>query len=227
MVKEIITDLDILADRSDEVDTKKDNALIRQTVLDLKDTIREQGLACLSAPQIGVKIRVFCINFNGDIRSFVNPIITNVKGFELSRETCPSLPGKTFIRPRHNQIDVAYQTPIGKIESNQLAGLAAKVYQKCVDNLDGLLLCDVGLEIDEDFDKASDKEKEEVIKMYLDSLDIRQKQVEKEIEETPELKKTADAIKFMESVQRGETVLKTVKLTPEEIEKKNQAIESL
>lgn len=225
MIKEIVTDIDSLSVRSDEIDVRKDNGIAREIIINLKDTIKHNNLTSLAAIQIGYNKRIFCINFKGDIRTFVNPIITNVKGFELSREVCPSLPEKTFIRPRYNQIEVTYQTPLSKIESTQLIGLSAKVFQECVDHLDGLLLSDVGLEIDADFDSATETEREEVIRMYLDSLDIKQKEIEKEIQEDPELKQVDDAIKFIEGVQKGEVTLKEVELTEEQLERKNKLIE--
>ena len=85
---DIVKDLDKLAQRSSEVDIKKDNKLIRDTIITLKDLIREKKLTYLTAPQIDVPIRVFVINFNNSLRSFVNPIISETKGFELSREKC-------------------------------------------------------------------------------------------------------------------------------------------
>ena len=208
-MKEIITDIDKLNEIGicDVIDTRKENELLREIIVNLKEVVRSQNLSSLSAPQLGYDKRVFVINYNGDIRTYVNPMIVNVKGLELSRETCPSLPGKEYIRIRHNEIQVAYQTPLGKYESAKLFGLVAKVFQHEVDHLDGLLLCDVGLEVDEEFDKATDEERQEVINMYLDSLDRKQKQLEKEIQENKDLKQVSDAIDFMNGVREG-----TVKL---------------
>jgi len=207
---DIITDIDKLSVRADEVDVRKENSLIREIVVELKKTIRENNLTSLSSTQLGYDKRVFVINFNGELRAFVNPVITEVKGFELSRETCPSIPDKTFIRPRHNDIRVMYQTPLGKIESKQFLGLAAKIFQHEIDHLDGLLLSDIGLEIDDDFDNASDEDKMKVIQMYLDSLDIRQKEMNKEIDNDKELKQLSDGIKFMEKVKKGEVQIERV-----------------
>ena len=176
----------------------------------LKNAVREHNLLSLSANQIGFDKRIFVINFNGTIRTFVNPVITQVKGFELSRETCSSIPDKTFIRPRHNDIQVMYQTPLGKIESKRFMGAAAKVFQHEMDHLDGLLLSDIGLEIDELFDKATDEERQEVINMYIDSLDIKQKEIDKEIEDDEELKKISDGIDFMTKVQKGEVQIENI-----------------
>lgn len=221
-MKEIIKDIDKLSQRSDEVDIRKQNELIRGTIVSLKEVIREKKLTYLTAPQIDTFIRVFVINFNGSLRSFINPIITQTKGFELSREKCNSLDHE-YIRPRSNNITVMYQTPLGKIESRQMLGQAAIIFQHAVDHLDGLLLSDVGLELTEDYDKASDEEKVELINMYLDSLDIKRKELEKEIEENPELKQLSDAIDFIESVQKGETTasIEDVKVNKNEIEVKN------
>ena len=193
MVKEIITDLEKLSDRCDEIDVRKENQLMRDIILDLKQTLRENPTGVgLAANQIGYNKRIFIINFNGDLRTFINPVISQVKGFTLNRESCLSLPGKSFIRPRHNEIMVIYQTPLGKTESRKIVGLAAYVFQHELDHLDGLTLADIGLEVGEDFDKATDEERNEVINAYLDSLDIKQ---------------TANAIKFMEAIQKGEVKL--------------------
>ena len=208
MVKEIITDLDKLSDRCDEIDVRKENQLMRDIILDLKQTLRENPTGVgLAANQIGYDKRIFIINFNGDLRTFINPVISQVKGFTLNSESCLSLPGKSFIRPRHNEINVIYQTPLGKTESRKIVGLAAYVFQHELDHLDGLTLADIGLEVGEDFDKASEEEKNEVINAYLDSLDIKQKQVEKEIQEDETLKKTSDAINFIEKLQKGKVEL--------------------
>lgn len=212
---DIITDIEKLSIRADEVDARKDNKEIREITVALKDAIREHKMLALSAPQIGFDKRLFVINFNGDLRTFVNPVITNVKGFELSRETCSSIPDKSFIRPRHNDIQVMYQTPLGKIESKRFMGAAAKVFQHQLDHLDGLLLSDIGLEVDELFDNASEEERQQVISMYLDSLDIRQKEIDKEIQEDEELKQISDGIDFMTKVQKGEVQIERVPINVE------------
>ena len=55
------------------------------------------------------------------------------------------------------------------------------------------------------FDNATDEERAEVLKMYAESLDIRQKELTQQIEEDEELKQIDDAAKFMASVYAGET----------------------
>lgn len=211
-VKEIVTNLEAFNDRADEVDCRKDNQLVRETTLDLKHTIRENNLVALTAPQIGVNKRIVCINFKGDIRTFINPAITEVKGFQLHREKCPSIPGKEYIRPRYPEISVMYQTPLGKIESRKFMGLAAFMLQYAIDILDGLVLSDIGLEIDELWDKATDEERDQVLSAYLESLDIKKKSIDIEIDKDEDAKQLKEAINFMESVAKGETKVETIRV---------------
>lgn len=205
-VKEIITDAEKLGEWCVEINTQKEGKLLQEIVLSLKHTMKEKGLVSLSAPQIGYNRRVFCLRFgDNDYRTFVNPVIENNTAFQFSRETCSSIPEKTFIIPRFGNLKVFFTTPLGKIESSKLVGMSAFKFQHCLDHLNGMLVSDIGLEIDELFDNATDEERAEVLKMYAEALDIRQKELTAEIENDEELKQIDDAAKFMASVHSGET----------------------
>lgn len=217
-VRPIITDYDALSERCVEVDTTKKNTEVQEIVIEMKKVIRaHKDIVSLAANQIGFDKRIVCLNFNGDIRTFVNPILESVEGIELSRECCHSIPGKTFIRIRHTKVKVSYQTPLSKIQSVELVGYAAIAMQHAIDHLDGLLVSDVGLEIDSDFDNASEEEKQQVIDMYLDSLDLMKENVDKAIDADPEAKKMSDAVRFIASVQSGQTKLEHIDWTDEQI----------
>ena len=194
-----------LSQRAIEIDIKTENKLMREIISALKHTIELNNIVSLSAPAIGYDKRIFCIKFDTEIKTFINPVIIQSKGIQLSREICTSIPGRTFIRPRNNDITVIYQKPSGPSESRQLVGLSAIVFQHELDHLEGLLLSDIGLEIDDDFENASEEEREEVINYYLDSLDLKRKELEDEIQSNEELKQLSEGIKFMESVYKGET----------------------
>lgn len=207
-VREIITDEEILGLRSDEINVLKQGTLVREITKALKDTIRERGLKSLSAPAIGYKYRIFCLNFSdSEIKTFINPIITAAEGVQLARERCNCFPDREFIRPRNPKIKALYQNPTGKILTSEFVGLSAVVFQHELDHLDGVLLTDLALEIDDQWDKATDEERQEVINAYLDSIDMKQKELEKEIQEDPDLKRASDAIDFMTRVQTGEVKL--------------------
>lgn len=207
-VKEIITNVDELHDWSSEINPTKEGKLTQQIILELKATMRENNLQYLTAPQIGYTRRLFCIRFGkDDIRTFINPMIENNSNFQMSREQCSSLPDREFIRPRFGKVKVFFTTPLGKVESTQLVGMAAIVFQHCMDHLDGLLLEDIGFEIDDDFDKLTEDERAELLKMYAESLDIAQKGLNREISEDEDTKQIVDAAKFIQSVKSGETII--------------------
>ena len=98
---------------------------------------------------------------------------------------------------------------MGKVVSQTFSGLAARVMQYGIDILDGLLLSDVGLELDENWDKATEEQRDEILGLYLESLDIKRKDIKKAVDDDPEAKQMMDAIEFMESVRKGETELET------------------
>ena len=106
-----------LSQRALEIDIKTQNVLMREIVSALKHTIELNHIISLSAPAIGYNRRIFCIKFDTDIKTFINPVIVNQKGIQLAEEVCTSIPGRTFIRPRNTDITVMYQKPTGSIES--------------------------------------------------------------------------------------------------------------
>lgn len=211
MVQKIKTRGKILTDGAEVIDPKREKDLVHQIVIDLKDTIRDKNLTYLTAPQIGYSKRILVINFNGDLRTFINPIITGMKGFTFQQETCNSIPKKRFVVPRASKVDVMYTTPLGQYQSRTLLGLAATTIQHAIEHLDGTLISLNGLEIDDDFLNASEEEQTEILKMYKESLLGRQELANKQVNEDETAKQTSDAIDFMTKVNTGEVKLEKIK----------------
>jgi peptide deformylase len=226
----ISRDLEKLMKRSDEVPVVgvglQTRPEVSSTIKNLKDTIlANKNLVALAAPQIGTFDRIFCIRFaNGDIRAFINPMISKTDGMHLVREVSPSLPDRAFIVPRHDRIIAMYQTPTGKPEESVFEGVVAEIFQHMVQVLDGVLISDIGLEVFEDFDNASEEEKNEVLTAYFNELKKREESLNQEIEENEDLKKTRDAIRFLKGVATGEiTVEQQEELMKKEEEPKQDA----
>lgn len=209
-LKPVITDLIELdkLGRAEEINLTKENNLMREIIANIKRTMRKNNLVSLSAPAIGYNKRIFCIDFSDkEIKTFINPLLTNATGIELTREICSSIPGKEFIRPRNSTIDLIYTTPLGQIKSNTFKGVAAHVIQHELDHLEGITLSDIGLEIDADFDEATEEERFEIINMYLDSLDMTREELEKDINSDDTLKRIYNADKFVTAVAQGKVEL--------------------
>ena len=199
-----LTELNYLG-RAQEINREKDGKLLREITANIKKTMRKNGLTSLSAPGIGYNKRVFCIDFSDqEIKTFINPVITNAEGLQLAKEICSSIPGKEYIRPRNTTVDIIYETPTGKIKTNRFSDVAAFVIQHEIDHLECVTLEDIGLEIESDFEEATQDERNEIINMYLDSLDLRQKDLDTEIESDDELKVVSERLKFTEALAKGE-----------------------
>ncbi len=199
-----LTELNSLG-RAQEINREKDGKLLREITANIKKTMRKNGLTSLSAPGIGYNKRVFCIDFSDqEIKTFINPVITNAEGLQLAKEICSSIPGKEYIRPRNTTVDIIYETPTGKIKTNRFSDVAAFVIQHEIDHLECVTLEDIGLEIESDFEEATQDERNEIINMYLDSLDLRQKDLDTEIESDDELKVVSERLKFTEALAKGE-----------------------
>jgi len=222
----ITKDKDFLRDRADEIVL---NPLKKPEVVglinDLKDTLKaNKDLVALAAPQLGKKQRVFAIKFaDGDIRAFINPAIVRTNGMHLSRETSIGLDDTEYIVPRADEIYATYQTPdmTDNCDMNKFTGAVAEVFSQMNDLLNGVLLEDIGLIVLKGWDKASQEEREEIIKMYLESLTTRKDTIEELINSNPESRDMNRAIEFMTKLQLGE--IETVPLTEEEMKRYKEA----
>ncbi len=113
---------------------------IRALVADLVDTVELPGRAGVAAPQIGVALRAFSYNIDGDIGYVLNPVLVEVSGEpELVGEGCLSVPGLWHEALRHPHAKV---TGID-LDGNEIVlegdGLLAQALQHETDHLDGTL----------------------------------------------------------------------------------------
>ncbi|HZI43747.1 MAG TPA: peptide deformylase, partial [Ilumatobacter sp.] len=74
---------------------------VRALVADLVDSVRLPGRAGVAASQIGVNLRAFSYNVDGDVGYILNPEIVEVSGEkQLIDEGCLSVPGLWHKTPR-------------------------------------------------------------------------------------------------------------------------------
>lgn len=95
----------------------------------------------LAANQIGNANRIFVYKLpDGTKGHFVNPKIIDRSNQYLTKEGCLSLPGKSYLVNRYENITVqSYNHP-----TQEYTGLLAQIIQHEIDHLDGILLCDHG-----------------------------------------------------------------------------------
>ena len=113
---------------------------------DLVDTVQEPGRAGVAANQIGVGLRAFSYNVDGEVGYILNPTLAEVRGEpEPVDEGCLSVPGFTFPRIRYPYARVTGTDVDGNPVELSGEGLMAQALQHELDHLDGKLYIE-GLE---------------------------------------------------------------------------------
>lgn len=111
---------------------------IRELVQDLIDTVEVPGRAGVAAPQIGVGLRAFSYNVDGQVGYVLNPELVEVSGEpELMDEGCLSVPGLAYPTRRHPYAKVRGVDVDGAEVVVEGHGLLAEALQHEVDHLDG------------------------------------------------------------------------------------------
>jgi peptide deformylase len=95
--------------------------------------MRERRGVGLAAPQVGIMQRWFVTHW-GEL--FVNPEITETRGYQFGPEGCLSIPGKQFL------VERSIEVVVGGVNYK---GAKAQVIQHEIDHLDGILISDHGV----------------------------------------------------------------------------------
>jgi peptide deformylase len=113
---------------------------VRALVRDLLETVELPGRAGLAAPQIGVGLRAFSYNIDGDIGYVLNPVLVEVSGEpEAIGEGCLSVPGLWHEAVRYPRAKVVGMDLDGNEIVLEGEGLLAQALQHETDHLDGML----------------------------------------------------------------------------------------
>lgn len=190
---------------SDSGITEEKKTEAAEIITNLKKVINDKNLCALSAPQIGINKRIFCIKFDDQIKTFINPIITKKMGISILPETFGSLPGKEILIARPQEITAVYYTDEFKYEDNKFIGAAAQIFDQQSQVLDGILPTDLGLVSDVTIDGSiadlTDEERQELLIFYKNYLQVKQKALDENI--TDEEKAIHKKLKFTEDVING------------------------
>ncbi|WP_350346878.1 peptide deformylase [Agromyces sp. G08B096] len=116
---------------------------VRSLVADLLDSVRLPGRAGVAAAQIGVNLRVFSYNVDGEVGYVINPEIVELSG-EVAKidEGCLSVPDMWAKTPRYPFARVRGIDLDGNEIEVSGTGVLAQALQHEVDHLDGKLYLD-------------------------------------------------------------------------------------
>lgn len=209
-MESIIFDLEKLSHPSEPLTFLSDEGAKTEEGSEIIDKIKEvleenPELLALSAPQIGINKRIFCLKFNDQVKTFINPIITKKKGLNITIETCASMPGKEIVIGRPEEITVVYYNDNFDYEDNKLIGVAASLFDQQAQILDGVLPNELGLVSDIEADgKIEEEDLVEIIPFYKDTfLPSKLNNLNTAIEADEETSKIFKQLKFTEGVING------------------------
>lgn len=210
MDNKIITDVELLATPSEPLEFLTEQGAQKEEGTNIINKLKEvmeanPELLALAAPQIGINKRIFCLRFNDQIKSFINPIITKKKGINIVIETCASMPGKEVVIGRPEEITVVYYNDKFDYEDNKLVGVAASMFDQQAQLLDGVLPTELGLVSDIELDgKIEETDLAEIIPFYKDTfLPTRLNSLKTVIEADESAAKGFKHLKFTEGVING------------------------
>ena len=114
---------------------------------DLADTARESEGAGIAAPQVGILRRV-CVIYTSDDENakpvyFVNPEIIRAEGTQEGPEGCLSVPNRTGLVIRPQEITVRAQDKNGIFFDFDAVGFNARTLCHEIDHLDGKIYTDL------------------------------------------------------------------------------------
>ncbi|WP_342722475.1 peptide deformylase [Bradyrhizobium sp. B097] len=117
-----------------------DDAL-RELAADLLETMHAAPGIGITAPHIGVPLRVVVLELNASEgpRTYVNPeIIWTSPEMILHKEGSVSMPGVNDEVERHARVRIRYQDTDGNMQTEESDGLRAVCHQHEIDQLDGV-----------------------------------------------------------------------------------------
>ncbi|MBF4163179.1 peptide deformylase [Nocardioides acrostichi] len=115
---------------------------LRTLVADLTDTMLDAPGAGLAAPQIGVGLRVFTYNVEGEVGHLVNPTLELSKEQQDGLEGCLSIPDMTFECLRALSVVANGFDMHGEPVTIHGTDYLARAIQHETDHLDGVLFVD-------------------------------------------------------------------------------------
>ena len=126
-----------LAQRAADV-TAFDDAL-RTLAADLADTMHAAPGIGITAPHIGVMLRVVVLDLGDGVKTYVNPDITWASpDLIMHQEGSVSMPGVNEDIQRHARVRVSYRDLDGALHEEESDGLRAVCHQHEIDQLDGM-----------------------------------------------------------------------------------------
>ena len=200
-------------------DVNQENA--KDLIKDLTDTLvdvnRIENRFWLAANEIGYDSCVFAVLANDNVVIICNPSIKNISEQCFVREF---FDGKEFIMPRANKVELIYQNEAGKTKCKEFTNESAVLVCQATDCLVGIHPDFYGLPVTPEYDEATDSEREELLKYYLNELHELDMKLDSELASDSETEEIWKRYQFARGVATGEVELEQVEDKPNRAERR-------
>jgi peptide deformylase len=115
---------------------------LRKLLTDMWETMYMSKGVGLAAPQVGIPLKLFVADWEGNRRVMANPMIMEAEGAEKAQEGCLSFPGIYEEVSRPAKIRIIYFDENGSHCDESVEGYLARVLSHETDHLNGKLLID-------------------------------------------------------------------------------------
>ncbi len=140
---------------------EKFNKRLQMLLDDMADTMYDAEGVGLAGPQVGILRRVCVIDIGEGLFKMVNPVIVERDGEQSGPEGCLSVPGRSGIVTRPNQVTIQYQDENGEPVTLHASEFFARAICHELDHLDGVLYIDkMDEEIFDDDEEYEDDEED-------------------------------------------------------------------
>jgi|SRR6056297_249258 len=135
----------VLRSRSKEI--QKVNEATKELINNMVESMEAAEGIGLAAPQIGILQRVIVVEIDGELMATINPVANKKRGKSLAEEGCLSVPGKTGLVERAEEVKISGLNKDGEEVEYDLEGIKARAFLHEIDHLDGILFVDKAQEI--------------------------------------------------------------------------------
>ena len=186
---------------SQPIDVKSDEETLEIIVERIKKALeQEKEYPYVTANQVGYNYQVYGLRVGDGVEIWANPLMARGEDrMILVADKEFGLENPYYI-PRWPKISViAYSVDKKLVCTRDYEAEAACILQHVMNNLNGISLADVGLEITQDFRDASENEKREVVEYYVSELERMLTVLENDIAGDSELNQKYAAFKFVKA----------------------------
>lgn len=189
-----------------QIDVKEQTETLETIADKLRNALeQEKDLPYVTANQVGFNFQVYALRTDNGIEVWANPLMARedqkmilVYDKEYGLEN-------TYLTPRWPTLNViAYSVDKKLVCERSYSNEAAVILQHVMNNLNGISLKDIGLEITDEFKSATVEEQQEVVEYYLKNLEALLNTLESDISGDSELNDKYQAFKFVKAKARGD-----------------------